>query len=68
MDPRRCAQHGRAAVDAGTPDRGQEDERTDAIDTVANVLHYLDSIGEEDPPAILSSAVTYYYAEKEGGL
>jgi hypothetical protein len=67
MDPRQCAQYGRAAVDAGTPDRGQEDERTDAIDTVANILHYLDSRGEQDPPAILASAVTHYYAEKERG-
>lgn len=68
MDPRRCAQFGKAAVDAGTPDRGQDDERTNAIDAVANVLHHLDSLGEEDPPAILASAVTHYYAEKEGTL
>ena len=68
MDSRRCAHYGKAAVDAGTPDRGQNDECTDAIDTVANILHHLDSIGEEDPPAILSSAVTHYYAEKEGEL
>jgi hypothetical protein len=68
MDPRRSAQYGKAAVDAGTPDRGQDDERTDAIDAVANILHHLDGLGEEDPPAILASAVTHYYAEKEGTL
>ncbi|HEY2333625.1 MAG TPA: hypothetical protein VGH58_01285 [Solirubrobacterales bacterium] len=68
MDQRRSAQFGKAVVDVGTPDRGQNDERTDAIDAVANVLHYLDSVGEEDPTAILASAVTHYYAEKEGGL
>lgn len=66
MDPRRSAQFGKAAVDAGTPDRGKNDERTDAIDTVANVLHHLDSVGEEDPASILASAVTHYYAEKAG--
>jgi hypothetical protein len=68
MDPRRCAHYGKAAVDAGTPDRGQNDERTDAIDAVANILHHLDGLGEEDPPAILASAVTHYYSEKEGTL
>jgi len=66
MDPQRCADFGKAAVDAGTPDRGQDDERTDAIDAVANILHYLDSIGEEEPTAILASAATHFFADKEG--
>jgi hypothetical protein len=68
MDLRRRAHYGKAAVEAGTPDRGQNDERTDAIDAVANILHHLDDLGEEDPPAILASAVTHYYSEKEGTL
>jgi len=68
MDPKRSARFGKAAVDAGTPDRGKNDERTDAIDTVANVLHYLDACGEEDPAAILASAATHYLAERSGDL
>ena len=60
------ARHGKAAIDAGTPDRGRNDERTDATSTVTNVLHYLDGIGEEDPASILASAATHYFAEKEG--
>lgn len=68
MDSKRSAQFGKAAVDAGTPDRGQNDERTDAIDAVANILHYLDDCGEEDPAAILASAATHYFAERSGGL
>lgn len=65
MDPRRLAEFGRAAIDAGTPDRGADEERAEAIGAVANVLHYLDSIGEEDPEAILASAATHYFAERE---
>lgn len=66
MDPKRSAEFGRAAVDAGTPDRGQNDDRTDATDAVANILHYLQSIGEEEPADILSSAATHFFAEKQG--
>lgn len=66
MDPRRSAEFGKAALDAGTPDRGRDDERTGAIGAVANILHYLESVGEEDPAAILSSAATHYFAEREG--
>jgi hypothetical protein len=66
MDTKRSAEFGQAAVDAGTPDRGQNDERTDATDAVANILHYLASVGEPEPADILSSAATHFFAEKEG--
>ncbi len=64
MDPR-FADLGRAAVDAGVPNRSQADPRTEATVAITNVLHYLDSTGEEDPAAILSSAATHFFAEKE---
>jgi hypothetical protein len=65
MDPRRRAAFGKAAVDAGTPDRGKNDNRTDAIDVVANILHWLRSIDEPDPAAILSSAATHFLVERD---
>lgn len=68
MDTKRSASFGRAAIDAGTPDRGQNDERTDATDAVTNILHYLATVGEEEPAAILSSAATHFFAEKEGTI
>jgi len=68
MDTKRSASFGRAAIDAGTPDRGQNDERTDATDAVTNILHYLASVGEEEPADILSSAATHFFAEKEGTI
>jgi hypothetical protein len=59
---------GKRAVDAGTPDReGDGSNRTDAIDTVANVLHYLASVGEDEPAGMLSSAAAHFYVETEGG-
>jgi hypothetical protein len=63
--PERAAAFGGRAVEVGSPDRGQNDDRTDAIDTVANVLHWLGSRGEDDPAACLSSAATHYFAESE---
>jgi hypothetical protein len=56
---------GRAAVDAGVPNRGRHDLRADATVAVTNILHYLDGSGEEDPASILSSAATHFFAEKE---
>ena len=63
----RRAAFGKRALDAGTPDRGDDGERTDAIDTVANVLHHLRSVGEPEPAAMLSSAAAHFYAETDGG-
>lgn len=65
MDLRQRAQLGKAALHAGGLGRGRDDRRTDAIEVVANVLHYLESIGADDPAAMLSSAATHYFAEKE---
>lgn len=62
----RRAQFGRAAVYVGTPDRGQNDDRTDAIDTIANVLHFF---REHDPDfsaeVLVGSAVFHYLEERE---
>jgi hypothetical protein len=63
VDPRQRAQLGKAALDAGTSSRRRDDERTDAIEVVANVLHYLESLGEDDPAALLASAATHFFAE-----
>jgi hypothetical protein len=62
----RRAMFGKRAVDAGTPDRGDDGDRTDAIDTVGNVLHFLASAGEDEPAGMLSSAAAHFYAETEG--
>lgn len=58
------AEFGRAAVDVGTPDRGLNDERTDAVDTLANVMHWLHELGIDPGPA-LRSACRHFDAEKE---
>jgi hypothetical protein len=63
--PERASAFGGQAVEAGSPDCGQNDDRTDAIDTIANILHWLDSRGEPDPAACLPSAATHYFAECE---
>jgi hypothetical protein len=67
MDPRESARLGKAALDVGARDRGTGSERDDAIDTVANILHHLESRGEEDPAAILASAAALYFAERREG-
>lgn len=41
MDNMQRAQYGANAVQMGTPDRGQNDDHTDAVDTIANILHFL---------------------------
>ena len=64
--PRGRVDYGKAAVETGTPEHDWESARSSATTTVTNVLHYLDSIGEDDPAAILSSAAAGYFAEKEG--
>jgi hypothetical protein len=68
---RRWAVFGLSAIDAGTPDRGLNDDEengdlTDAIDTVANILHWLDHRGCKDPLQILPSAQRYFAAERKG--
>ncbi len=56
------AQFGRAAVDVGTPDRGENDQRTDAVDAVANILHWLNDNGI-DQITVLESASGHFLAE-----
>jgi hypothetical protein len=58
------AEFGRAAVDVGTPDRGLNDERTDAVDVLANVMHWLHEQGI-DPAPVLQSARRHFNAEKK---
>jgi len=58
------AEFGRAAVDVGTPDRGLNDQRTDAVDALANVMHWLHEQGI-DPAPVLHSAARHFDAEKE---
>lgn len=65
--PARCAMFGARAVDVGTPDRGQngadaDGATTDAGDTIANVLHWLESQGG-DVDRALERARRDYFAE-----
>lgn len=66
MDNAQRERLGHFAVAHGTPDDNRDASRRErATDAVANVLHYLASQGEDDPPAILSSATSHYLAERE---
>jgi len=58
------AEFGRAAVDVGTPDRGFNDARTDAIDTLANIAHWLAANGSE-PRAAFGAALDHFEDEVE---
>lgn len=64
-DNKQRAAYGLAAMQAGSPDRGEQEERSDAIDAITNILHYLGSVGEDDPTAVLSSAASHYLTESE---
>lgn len=58
------AEFGRAAVDVGTPDRGLNDDCTDAADAIANVLHWIHGLGA-DPRDALRSAARHFDSEVE---
>lgn len=65
------AEFGRAAVDVGTPDGRQDDERTDAIDTIVNILHHLfwDNPGaagnpRADPERLILEALRRFEADQ----
>lgn len=60
--PQICAAFGRAAVEVGCPD--ENEPRTNAVDTIANVLHYLAEEGEENPLGVLESASMHFEAER----
>jgi hypothetical protein len=57
------AEFGRAAADAGTPDRGLDGDHSDAVDTIANVLHWAADCGL-DTRAVLQSACRHFCAER----
>lgn len=65
------AEFGRAAVDVGTPDGGQGDERIDAVDTIVNILHHLfsDNPGatgspRADPERLILAALRRFDAQQ----
>jgi hypothetical protein len=64
-----CVAYGQAAIEAGTPDYGQNGHglgglRTDAVDTIANVLHLLAFNLDDDPQSVLASALRHHLAER----
>jgi hypothetical protein len=59
------AAFGRAAVDVGTPDRGLNDDFTDAIDAIANIAHWIAATGG-DPRTALVRAYGHFQAEIGG--
>jgi hypothetical protein len=60
------AEFGRAAVDVGSVDRGLNDNRTDAVDAIANIMLWLDQL-RIDPEPVLDSAARHFYAETDEG-
>jgi hypothetical protein len=71
-DRRRWAVFGLSAIDAGTPDRGlngsdEDGDLTDAIDTVTNILCWLDHRGCADRLQILRIAQRHFAADCEAG-
>jgi hypothetical protein len=60
------ATFGEAAIDAGTPDFGQNDARTDAVDAIANILHHLiyeHGLSPDEAVEVFDSAETHFRAE-----
>lgn len=64
------AAYGNAAIEAGAADFGRQDERTDAVDAIANILHYVGQyenggrgMTEEQARGVLDSALMHYLAE-----
>jgi hypothetical protein len=57
------AEFGRAAVEVGTPDPALGDERSRAVDTLANVLHWAAGRGL-DPRAVLETACRHFCADR----
>jgi hypothetical protein len=64
MDNMQRRTWGLGAILHGTPDHRQNDMETNAVDTIANVLHAL----QDDTAAVrvLSSAERHYRAERGG--
>ena len=60
------AEYGRAAVDAGTPDRDCNDDSTNTTDTLANIMHWCKE-EKIDFSRCMASAQMHYQAEIEEG-
>lgn len=56
------ARWGQAAVAAGSPDLDANDDCTNAVDTIANVLHYAHA-ENMDTDYVLRTAAMHYEAE-----
>lgn len=52
--------YGDDAMRAGTPDYLSNDVRTNAVDTIANILHAVSD------PTVLNEALRHYVAERAG--
>lgn len=60
------ARYGREAIAVGTPDFTGNDEHTNAVDTIANVLHAAALTDTEEAAAIIASAMNHYTCEVLG--
>lgn len=60
----RRAGYGQAAVLAGTPDFGLNDDETDCVDALANLLHYADRIVGADIDRLIGTARMHFDAER----
>lgn len=58
------ANYGASALAAGSPDYGENDNRTDLVDCLANMMHYAESLGLDFTDAI-ESATMHFDAEVE---
>lgn len=58
---RKRAQHGLHAVQVGTPDYDRNDDVTNAVDTIANVLLWLAWRGYGDQAEHVLDTATYHY-------
>lgn len=60
------ARYGREAMRKGTPDYCVDDDHTNAVDTIANVLHAAALTDTEEAAAIIASAMNHYTCEVLG--
>lgn len=67
MALRKSAEYGLAAIQVGTPDLEQNDDWTNAVDVITNVLHAAASTAPDlDVDSILSAALGHFLAEQRG--
>lgn len=67
MSRDKCISHGQLAVEAGSPDF-PTDQRSDAIDAIANILHWITSGDSDwiDAEKIVAAALDHYWHECGG--